>query len=162
MKFIFSLAMVTISLAAQSQSFYSRHFDVNRLADGIYAMVAKPGGYAICNAGVIDLGREVLVFDDFMTPQAAADLARFISSIIKKPVRYVVNSHYHNDHIRGNQVFSGAIIIGTPITKQLIETREPLEIADEKTYAPAQEKFYDSIGISANAWQASEDKLWKG
>src|SRR5207248_7390795 len=68
----------------------------------------------------------------------------------------------HNDHIRGNQVFSQAVIIATPEIKKLIEMTEPEEIEDENTNAPSRMKYYDSLGSSKNKWQASEDSIWRG
>lgn len=44
------------------------------MAGGICAAIHKQGGWAISNAGILDLGDRVLVFDTFMTPEAARDL----------------------------------------------------------------------------------------
>jgi cyclase len=52
--------------------------------------------------GLVDLGGEILVFDTSWTPAAARELLGL------GPVRWVVNSHWHGDHVRGNQVFEGA------------------------------------------------------
>ena len=46
-------------------SFESRHFRLEQLADGVYACINADGGWAICNAGIIDLGNRTLVFDAF-------------------------------------------------------------------------------------------------
>ena len=55
----------------------SKHFVLHSLAEGIFAALAENGGSAICNAGLVDLGGQILVFDTFLTPQAAMDLQRF-------------------------------------------------------------------------------------
>ena len=52
-------------------TFTSRHFNLEQLADGVYAAIHAEEGWAICNAGIIDLGDRTLVFDSFMSPQAA-------------------------------------------------------------------------------------------
>jgi cyclase len=52
----------------------SKHFQVERLADGVYAAVASEQGYAICNAGIVDIGDKTIIFDTFISPEAAKDL----------------------------------------------------------------------------------------
>ncbi len=80
-----------------------RHFEGTKLNEGIYACVHKFGGEAICNSGVIDMGDYSLVIDPFMTPDAAQELLGWMKSAGLPPVRFVVNTHYHNDHVLGNQ-----------------------------------------------------------
>jgi len=60
----------------EDPAFQSDHFTIEKLDDGIYAAIHKPGGEAICNAGIIDLGSKTLVFDTFLTPRAAKDLKK--------------------------------------------------------------------------------------
>jgi cyclase len=101
----------------------SKHFELHALAEGIFAATAKDGGSAICNAGLIDLGGQILAFDTFMTPQAALDLRQFAIDVFTRIPQIVINSHYHNDHIWGNQVFTAdAQIISSSRTRELIAT----------------------------------------
>lgn len=90
------------------------NFTLVKVADGIYAAIAKPGGLASGNAGFVVGDNGVLVFDTFFTPQAIEDLLAVIESETHKPVKFAVNSHYHLDHTGGNQVFAsrGVPIIG--------------------------------------------------
>lgn len=154
--------LLLLQQSAFAQKFSSKHFQVQRLAPNVYAAIATNGGYAICNAGVIDLGKEVLVFDTFMTPEAALDLKKFITTQLRKPVRYVVNSHSHNDHIRGNQVFANATIIGTSIIRKIILESEPKDIKEAATIAPGRVRYYDSIPPTQDEWQNTENLIWKG
>jgi glyoxylase-like metal-dependent hydrolase (beta-lactamase superfamily II) len=137
----YSIFFITFTLIifgkAVSQTSESQHFKIEKMSEGIYAAIHKPGGYAICNAGIVNLGEENLIFDTFISPEAASDLSRIAVELTGNPVRYVVNSHYHNDHIRGNQVFKpSATIISTETTRDLIAENEPQEILAEKDYAP--------------------------
>jgi cyclase len=75
------------------------------LADGVYAAIHIDGGAAIGNAGIIDLGDRTLVYDTFISPHAAEDLRTAAEALTGRPVDVVVDSHWHNDHIWGNQVF---------------------------------------------------------
>lgn len=101
----------------------SKHFSLNPLGEGVFAAIAEEGGWAICNSGVIDLGGQIVVFDTFLTPQAALDLSKTIIDIFGRAPQIVINSHYHNDHIWGNQVFkTDAQIVSSTRTRTLIAT----------------------------------------
>ncbi|HEY6244089.1 MAG TPA: MBL fold metallo-hydrolase [Pyrinomonadaceae bacterium] len=85
-------------------------FALVKVADGIYAAVAKSGGLASGNAGFIVGDDGVLVVDTFFTPQAAEELIDSIGTETKQPIKYALNTHYHLDHSGGNQVFAGRSI----------------------------------------------------
>jgi glyoxylase-like metal-dependent hydrolase (beta-lactamase superfamily II) len=79
----------------------SRHFRLEELADGVWAAIATPGGWAIANMGIIDLGRGVVLFDAGMNRHAAAELAAAAQELTGRPPTTLVLSHGHNDHVRG-------------------------------------------------------------
>ena len=115
----------------------SKHFQLQRLADGVYSAVASERGYAICNAGIIDTGDRTIVFDTFISPEATKDLLRAAKRLTPQNNIRVVNSHYHNDHIRGNQVFPPDVdILSTATTFEGIAHKEPEEIKWEKENIP--------------------------
>lgn len=87
-------------------------FQLVKVADGVYAAIAKPGGLASGNAGFVIGDAGVLIFDTFLTPVAMEELIAEIQSITKQPIKYAVNSHYHLDHTGGNQVL---VARGIPI-----------------------------------------------
>lgn len=95
------------------------YFRIEALRDGVYAAIAKPGTGAWSNAGIVDLGEELLVFDSLGTPSAGLELKRQAESLTGKKVKYVLNSHYHGDHVFGNQHFTAAAIIATAETQSL-------------------------------------------
>ena len=114
MKKRLTLALVVIVLMIATGSFCPEgatgapkaeaDFQLVKVADGIYAAIAKPGGLASGNAGFV-IGEEgVLVFDTFLTPAAIEELITAIETQTKLPIKYAVNSHYHLDHTGGNQV----------------------------------------------------------
>ena len=93
----------------------SEHFQLRELTDGIYAALQTPDGWAIGNAGIIDLGGHTVVFDTFLNPQAATDLCKAAEILTKRPVTTVINSHHHREHFWGNQIFPASTnIIATP------------------------------------------------
>lgn len=113
----------------------SRHFALEKLSEGVYAAVASVDGYAICNAGIIDLGDATILVDPFMTPEAAEDLKLAAKTLTGREVRYVVNTHFHNDHTAGNQVFKEAVIISTEQARQSMQAGLPAELAYNKEHA---------------------------
>ncbi len=84
----------------------SEYFTLRPITDKVFAAVAKEGSPAFSNAGVVDTGDHILVFDTFNTFRAADDLRRDTEIITKRLVNFVINSHAHADHWMGNQVFA--------------------------------------------------------
>lgn len=87
-------------------------FQLIKVADGVYAAIAKPGGLASGNAGFVIGDEGVLIFDTFFTPAAMEELIGEIQALTKLPIKFAVNSHYHLDHTGGNQVL---VARGVPI-----------------------------------------------
>jgi cyclase len=101
----------------------SKHYSLEQLSDGVYAAIAKDGGAAIGNAGLVDLGDSTLVIDTFIAPSAAEDLRADALRLTGRFPNHVIVTHYHNDHIWGNQAFlPEADFIGTEATRRLIQT----------------------------------------
>lgn len=82
---------------------------VVEVADGVYAFI---GGGGRTNSGFVVTKKGVVVIDTQGPRALALELKKRIREITKKPVLYVINTHYHGDHTFGNQYFSeaGAII----------------------------------------------------
>lgn len=82
---------------------------VIQTAPRAYAFI-QPNGAT--NAGFIVSEEGVLVIDSLMTPSLATRLLSEIRRVSKAPIRYLVDTHYHGDHVFGNQYFVPAPIIG--------------------------------------------------
>ena len=105
----------------------------------VYYVVGSPGipsteneGHT-SNAGFVITPQGAVVFDALGTPSLGWDLLQQIAKIANQPIRYVVVSHYHADHIYGLQAFkdhSSAIIVAQERAGEYKETNE--EIADER------------------------------
>jgi cyclase len=96
-------------------------FTFTELKPGIYHAVATGDVVAICNAVVIVNKDDVLIVDSHVGPSAARALLAELKSITDKPVKYVVNTHYHWDHSGGNQVYPPSVeIIGHELTRQTL------------------------------------------
>ncbi|CRK82780.1 MBL fold metallo-hydrolase [Neobacillus massiliamazoniensis] len=110
----------------------TKYFNLQRLSDGVYAAIANPGEGAWSNAGFVDLGNELLVFDSFSTPIAAKELLKQAEEITGKKVKYLINSHYHGDHVFGNQVFIDSTIISTSLTRKLFEEKNVIDNVEKE------------------------------
>jgi glyoxylase-like metal-dependent hydrolase (beta-lactamase superfamily II) len=86
-------------------------FELKQVGPGVYAAIGGP--MAGSNAGFVVGDDGVLVVDSFFFPAAAQALLATIRQTTDKPIRYVVNTHYHIDHVSGDAVFkaAGATII---------------------------------------------------
>jgi glyoxylase-like metal-dependent hydrolase (beta-lactamase superfamily II) len=88
-------------------------FVLKQVGPGVYAAIDGPEHKAGSNAGFVVGDDSVLVIDSFLYPDATRALVAEIHRLTPKPIRYVVNTHYHADHTGGDQVFrdAGATII---------------------------------------------------
>ncbi|PWT89369.1 MAG: hypothetical protein C5B55_11530 [Blastocatellia bacterium] len=96
------------------------------IADGIYQFMTMRDSYVRqLNSTVIVNENDVLVFDTNTRPSSARLILAEIRKITDKPVRYVVNSHWHPDHWSGNEVyaqaFPGVEIIATEQTREYMQ-----------------------------------------
>ena len=113
--FAICLMLLAFTLPARSQTDISRMSasgqDIKKLviADGIYQFMTMRDSYVRqLNSVVIVNDNDVLVFDTNTRPSSARLILAEIRKITDKPVRYVVNSHWHPDHWSGNEVYSHA------------------------------------------------------
>ena len=95
------------------------------MAEGIYAALARPQVLTNSNAAIFVLARDVLVVDAHSKPSAAASLlAQIRREVTEKPVRYLVNSHFHWDHTQGDAAYKAANpkvdIIASDTTRRLM------------------------------------------
>src|SRR5436305_171837 len=103
-------------------------FTLTPVVDGVYAAIAKPQYKTNCNAVIILLDDGVLVVDAHSKPSAARALIAQIKTITDKPVKFVVNTHFHWDHTQGNEAYpnawpAGIEIISSEATRQNIAQR---------------------------------------
>ncbi|HEX2187487.1 MAG TPA: MBL fold metallo-hydrolase, partial [Longimicrobiaceae bacterium] len=82
-------------------------FEVQRIAEGVFALVrTEPRGAMFEANSVFIVGdRDVVVVDGGSNPASAREVLAALRTLTPKPVRYVVNTHWHDDHVLGNQVY---------------------------------------------------------
>jgi cyclase len=98
-------------------------FDIEMVNDDVYFARAKPAAIGNCNAAIFVNSGEVVVVDAHSKPSAAASLiAQIKKDVTPKPVRYLVNTHFHWDHSQGNGAYAGigAKVVASKTTSQLM------------------------------------------
>ncbi len=82
-------------------------------AEGLFALGTPLNQNFISNAGVVLAPEGVVVVDALGSPALAKRLIEKINAITNKPIKYVIVTHYHADHVYGLQAFRdmGATII---------------------------------------------------
>jgi cyclase len=94
-----------------------------KVADGIYYATASGTMTTGANSPILVNNDEVLIVDSSITPASARALVADLKAITPKPVRYVVDSHYHYDHAFGNQIFGPDVqVIGHDQTRRRLLT----------------------------------------
>ena len=106
--------MVLLALAAAAplaaDSAVTKTRTVTQLAEGVYAIrhPDAPDEFPQSNTLVVIGGRDVLVVDSCYMPSSAQEDIAQIRKWTGKPVRYLVNTHWHYDHTMGNGAYAAA------------------------------------------------------
>lgn len=113
-------------------------FRFNQVRPGVYHAVGTGALAVVGNAAVIVNDDDVVLVDDHVSPAAAWSLVDEIKRLTPKPVRYVINTHFHYDHSNGNQVFGRDVdIIGHEYTRQMLEGGRSLKMPLYQGYVTA-------------------------
>ena len=109
-------------------SYSGKAFTFNKIAEGVYHAVGTGNLVVMSNAAIIEGDTDVLVVDSHVTPGGAWALREELKAITSKPIRYVVNSHFHFDHSHGNQVYGPEVsIIGHEFARAQMVAGKSLE-----------------------------------
>lgn len=132
-------------------------FTFNKIQEGVYHAVGTGSLVVMSNATIVEGDRDVLVVDSHVTPGGAWALREELKAITPKPIRWVVNSHYHFDHSHGNQIYGPEVeIIGHEFARQQI-------LAGKSLDSPARDFFVGGVpaaiqGLEKRLAAAADDK----
>ena len=125
----FALAFVTglalLAAAGLQQPAGTLHtgkaFRFNKVKEGVYHAVGTGALTVVGNSSIIVNDSDVIVVDDHVSPAAASVLLDELKDITTKPVRTVINTHFHYDHAHGNQIFAKDVdIIAHEFTREML------------------------------------------
>jgi glyoxylase-like metal-dependent hydrolase (beta-lactamase superfamily II) len=104
--------------------------------------VASPAYKVNCNTAIIENDDGVMVVDTHSKPSAAQVIVAQLRQMTSKPVRYVVNTHFHWDHWHGNEVYPQAYpnaeIVTNDITREAMVRKGFKRIQDHVRTVPAE------------------------
>jgi len=82
-------------------------YKIEKLADGVYALIRQDpvGWMVVSNCVFIVNDQDVIVVDTGGAMSLARQMIADLKKITDKPVTYVVNTHWHDDHILGNAAY---------------------------------------------------------
>jgi len=111
------------------------------LGDGIYAWIQPGGGSGISNAGVVVDADGLTIIDTLMVRSQWEPFAAAVAEL-ERPVKRVLLTHAHIDHVGGTQAFRNAMVLGSPATSDLLDQPMPVE-AYKTFFAPFADEFDD-------------------
>jgi glyoxylase-like metal-dependent hydrolase (beta-lactamase superfamily II) len=129
----FGVCLFLVGLAASPAqavpSGPASNFEVQTIAEGVYAVIRQdpPGLMVDANSVFIVNEDDVVVVDTSGAPSTTKEVVAALRKITNKPVRYVINTHWHDDHIIGDTVyreaFPGVDFIGHAKAREYLPTR---------------------------------------
>ncbi len=136
------LACGHVPAAENTYATTSVDMEVKKVSAHVYyvegsAGIATDNEGFISNAGFVVTKEGVVVFDALGTPSLADKLVQKIREITPQPIKKVIVSHYHADHIYGLQVFEalGAEIIAPYGAQKYIQSDVAKERLEERQFS---------------------------
>jgi glyoxylase-like metal-dependent hydrolase (beta-lactamase superfamily II) len=151
--------LLSAQVSAQGRVVESASHRFEEVAEGVWHGSGTGTVNTMSNVMVLVGEFDTLVVDSHVTPAAARALIDSLAVITDKPVRYLVNSHYHFDHAHGNQAFpQGVEIIGHEFTRAKLNG-EIGNVLEERTFR----SFSDPVPITVSSLErqvelASDDE----
>jgi|SRR5579871_5890816 len=121
--------------------------------------------YAGSNSVFLVTSDGVLVIDTRQHPRAGEELIAQIRKITDKPIRWVINSHFHGDHTFGNAAFkaAGATFIAQEATPRIMQKVQAKEMARRQDYFRSHNYVPDEVKlILPDLTFSKEMTLWLG
>jgi cyclase len=99
---------------------------LHELADGVFVWLQSGGETGVSNAGVVVDDDGLTVIDTLMVRSQWEPFAEAVHAL-ERPVRRIVLTHAHVDHVGGTKAFPHAAVYATPVTSALLDQDMPIE-----------------------------------
>jgi len=142
---------------AQASPALPKLFQISKVAEGIYAAVGQASALINSNSAIFELSDGLLIVDTHSKPSAVFSLVSQIrKEVSPKPVKYIVNSHFHWDHTQGGaayrKAFPNATFIASEGTRKLLSEQGTLRLKGSLEEAAASvEQLKDKSGKAKTA-----------
>ena len=94
-------------------------YKFSEIVPGVYSAIGTGAMNVGSNSAVIVNRDEVIIVDSHISPESGRAMLQELKAITDKPVRVLINTHFHYDHTNGNQAFPpGVDIIGHEYTRR--------------------------------------------
>ena len=112
--------LATLSLAAAAQDFSKIEIKTQKLNETTYMLVGAGGNIAV------SIGPDAVFVVDDQYAQMAPKIKAAIAALTKKPVQFMLNTHFHFDHTGGNEAFGtdGAVIVAHDNVRRRMSTEQ--------------------------------------
>lgn len=150
------VAMLCIATAGAQQEpdFSKAEIKSEKLADNLYMLVSS--GVLAGNVALLAGPNGALLVDDQFTPMVPK-INEAVAAVSSAPVRFVLNTHWHDDHTGGNAPLgkAGAVIIAHDNTLKRVSTEQFLDLFNARMPAKPPEAwpvvtFADSVSLHLN------------
>jgi glyoxylase-like metal-dependent hydrolase (beta-lactamase superfamily II) len=133
-RFFFLTCLFTAITLAQAPN-AQLPFQIKLIGANVWAVIDDANGDAGANSGFVVGDDGVAVIDSLENEAAAKALIEQIHALTHLPIKFVVNTHYHLDHVAGNRVFAqhGAVIVGHHSLRAWIHTENLKFFGDKIT-----------------------------
>jgi glyoxylase-like metal-dependent hydrolase (beta-lactamase superfamily II) len=132
--------------------------ELREIGTDVYACLQEDRGLGTSNSGLINRGGG-LVVDTFWDLPHTRDLIAQYARVWKEPARRVVNTHHNGDHCWGNQLFSGAEIIGHRLCAASFGKERPEALQAIKGLATSPNPAMAEFGRALSAFDFSDVRL---
>jgi len=140
------LALLAFGAQAQQRNFDAVQIKTTKVADGIYMLEGEGG-----NIGVSAGEDGVFLIDDQYAPLTPKILAA-VKEISDKPVRFLINTHWHGDHTGGNENLgkAGVVIVAQDNVYKRLSSGGAIQML-KQNYPPASKAALPVITFSNTA-----------
>jgi cyclase len=115
---------------------------LHELADGVFVWLQPGGETGVSNAGVVVDDDGLTIVDTLMVRSQWEPFAAAVQTL-ERPVRRVVLTHAHIDHVGGTKAFPHAAVYATPSTSALLDQTMPVDAY--KAFMPSFDAEFDDL-----------------